>query len=235
MSELWQQGISQLLQRLWEQALSLLPSLVNAFVLILLGLVVGWVLKEIVYRLLRLLKFDRLCERLGVASVAERVGSRSSSYFVGRLVQGVIIVVALLAGLNALSTELGTNLVTRFVLYLPQIVLAGIILLLGSLLSRFLSRSVLIAAVNAKMRSAKWLAGLVRFLVMALAVVAALEQLGIGQTTLLVAFGVVFGGVVAALAMALGLGGKDLAREWLESQLRQRPGQEEETEGLRHV
>lgn len=235
MSQLWQQGISQLLQRLWEQALSLLPSLVNAFVLILLGLVVGWVLKEIVYRLLRLLKFDRLCARLGVASVAERVGSRSSSYFVGRLVQGVIIVVALLAGLNALSTELGTNLVTRFVLYLPQIVLAGIILLLGSLLSRFLSRSVLITAVNAKMRSAKWLAGLVRFLVMALAVVAALEQLGIGRTTLLVAFGVVFGGVVAALAMALGLGGKDLAREWLESQLRQRPGQEEETEGLRHV
>jgi len=81
-----------------------------------------------------------------------------------------------------------------------------------------LGRSVLIAAVNAHIPSARLLSGLTRFFVMTLATVAALEELGIGRTTIIVTFSILFGGVVAAAAIALGMAARDIARELLQSQ-----------------
>jgi hypothetical protein len=133
-----------------------------------------------------------------------------------------------------LETEVSDNLLVQFLVYLPNLIVAGFILVLGAIASRFLGRAVLLAAVNAQMRAASLAAGTVRFLVMSLATVAALEHLGIGRTTVLVAFGAVFGGVVLALAMAFGLGGRDLARELLEGQLRKHMPKDQEDQ-VRHL
>jgi len=205
------------------------------FVLILLGLVVGWVAKQIVYGLLRLLRFDRLCDRLGVGMVVERTGlARSSSRLAAEIVQGLIVLTALLAGLNALGIPLTRNLVERTFIYLPHLLAAVLVLIGGGLVSRFLGRSVLIAAVNENLPSARLLAGLTRFIVMAITVVAALDELGISRTTIIVTFAITFGGLVTVAAIALGLGARDLARDFLISQFRPKP-RPETRDTMRHI
>ena len=122
----------------------------------------------------------------------------------------------------------------RFFLYFPHLLAAFLVLVVGALISRFLGRSVLIAAVNANLPSARWLAGLTRFFVMVLTAVAALDELGISRTTIIVTFAILFGGVVAAAAIAVGLGTRELVREFLESQLRPKARPEVE-DPMRHL
>jgi hypothetical protein len=123
--------------------------------------------------------------------------------------------------------------VARFVNYIPDFVTAVLVLLLGSAVSRFLSRSALLAAVNAQWPEARLIAGGVRVLLMSLTVVVALEQLRIGRTALLVSFAIFFAGIVIAGAIAFGLGGRDLAREWLESRVKAKPAAERDP--LQHL
>jgi len=235
MEGIWEKVVWGPLRQLGEQAVASLSSLVGMLVLILLGLVVGWVAKEIVYGVLRFLRFDRLCDRLGVGMVVERTGlARSSSYLAGEVVQGLIVLTALLAGLNALGTPLTRNLVERTFIYLPHLLAAVLVLIVGVLVSRFLGRSVLIAAVNENVPSARLLAGLTRFIVMAVTVVAALDELGISRTTIIVTFAITFGGLVTVAAIALGLGARDLARDFLISQFRPKP-RAEAKDTVRHI
>ena len=235
MKSFWHQGILAPLRELGQQAMTSLSSLLGMLALVLLGLLVGWLAKEVVYRVLRILRFDHFCGRLGVGQEIERMGFvHSCSYLAGQVVQGMVILTALLAGLNALGTPLTRNLVERFFLYLPHFLAALVILLVGTLVSRFLGRSVLIAAVNAGMPAARLLAGLTRFFIMVLTVVAALDEFGIGRTTIIVTFAILFGGVVTAGAIAFGLGGRDLARELLQSRFRPQAKPEAE-DAMRHL
>jgi small-conductance mechanosensitive channel len=235
MNGFWEQTILEPLRELGQQAVASLSSLLGMVILILLGLIVGWLAKEVVYRVLRAVQFDRLCDRLGVGVEIERLGvARSCSYLAGQIVQGLIVLTTLLAGLIAMRSQWTQNLVERFFLYLPHLIAALIILVVGALVSRFLGRSVLIAAVNARMPSARLLAGLTRFFVMALAVVATLDELGISRTTIIVTFAILFGGLVTAAAIAFGLGARDLARELLQAQFRPTPKAESE-DPIRHL
>ena len=233
MSEFWEQTVLQPLRELGEQAVASLSSLLGMIILILLGLAIGWLAKVAVHRALRALRFDNLCERLGVGLEVERLGlARSCSHLAGQFVQGVIVVTALLAGLNAMRTQWTQNLVERFFLFLPHLLAALVILVGGALVSRFLGRSVLIAAVNKRVPFARLLAGATRFFVMTLAVVASLDELGIGRTTIIVTFAIMFGGLVTALAIAFGLGARDLARDLLQTQFK--PGPKAESDDPIH-
>ena len=235
MKSFWDQAILAPLRELGQQAVTSLSSLLGMMALVLLGLLVGWLAKEVVYRVLRILRFDRLCGQLGVGQEIEHMGFvHSCSYLAGQVVQGIVILTALLAGLNALGTPLTRNLVERFFLYLPHFLAALVILVVGILVSRFLGRSVLITTVNAGMPAARLLAGLTRFFIVVLTVVAALDELGISRTTIIVTFAILFGGVVTAGAIAFGLGGRDLARELLQSQFRPQAKPEAE-DHMRHL
>lgn len=235
MNDFLEKAILGPLRELGHQAVAGLSNLMGVVILILLGLVVGWLAKELVYRLLRALRFDRLCDRMGVGSEIGRLGiARSCSYMAGQVVQGMIILTFLLAGLNATRSQWTQNLVERFFLYLPHLLAALLILIVGALVSRFLGRSVLIAAVNAGMPSARLLASLTRIFVMALTAVAALDELGISRTTIIVTFAILFGGVVTAAAIALGLAAREMAHDFLRSHFR--PKSETEVEDtMRHL
>jgi hypothetical protein len=235
MSEFWEKAILQPLRELGHQAVAGLSNLMGVIILILVGLLVGWLAKELVYRALRALRFDRLCDRTGVGMEIERLGiARSCSYLAGQIVQGLIIVTFLLAGLNATRSQWTMNLVERFFVYLPHLLAALLILIVGALVSRFLGRSVLIAAVNASLPSARLLASLTRFFVIALTAVAALDELGIGRTTIIVTFAILFGGVVTAAAIAIGLAARDMAHDFLQSHFRPKSDAEAENT-MRHL
>ncbi len=214
-------------QRLAEQFAAVLPGLMTVLVVLVLGGAVAFLARRITEKLLHALRFDRMMMETELGSMVARSGVfRAPSDFAGRLLQGVLWVLIILIALEAAETEMTHGLVVRFVNYVPDLITATLVLLLGSLVAKFLARSALLAAVNAQWWSARLVAGAVRVLVMSLTVVVALEQLRIGRTALLVAFAILFAGIVVALAIAFGLAGRDMAREWMEA--RMRPGEKED-------
>ncbi len=222
------------LHRLTEQLRLVGPAVVTVVLILLVGGVVAWVARRVVYRLLSWLRFDRLVAQTGMASTIERTRIfRSPADFGARLVEGVVWLLIILLALSAADTRMTQGLVDRFVNYVPDLVTAALVLLLGSVVSQFLARSTLLAAVNAQWAGARLLAGGVRVLVMSLAVVIALEQLRIGRTALLVSFAILFAGIVIGGAVAFGLAVRDLAREWLQAKMRARPPEDEEV--FRHL
>jgi hypothetical protein len=215
-------------QRLVDQSAHIVPVLVMVLVTIVVGGFIAFVLRWLTYRLLQVARFDRLVQRTGFASMIERTGVfRSPSDLGARFVQAVVWVLVALFALNATDTPASVEMVRRFVDYIPNVIAAGLVLLLGVVVSRMVSRSALLAAVNAQWPAARLIAGGVRVLVMTLAVVIALEQLRVGSVALLVAFAIVFAGIVFAMALAFGLGARDMARQWLEAKVRSSVAEEE--------
>jgi hypothetical protein len=235
MDGLLQRAVVEPLLRLWAQTLNYLPNLFEALVVLVFGSLAALLAKQIVWRGLRALQFDRLADRLGFAPALDRVGLyRGSSYAAGQLAQGFLLLLTLLLVLNALGPT-GSDLVMRFFLYLPNLLIAAVILVVGGMAAAFFGRGALIAAVNARLESARLLAGAVRAFIWMLAIIVALEHIGIGRTTVLITFGVLFGGLITALAIAFGLAGREMARDALEGLLRRRTRAEEEEEGVHHL
>ncbi len=222
--------------RLADQMALVVAPLITVLIVLVIGGAVAFVARHIVYRILVARRFDTLVAQTGFASTVERTRIfRSPSDFGARLVQGVLWLFIVLLALNAAGAEMTQAMVASFVAYIPNLVFAALVLLLGSVLSKFLARSALLAAVNAQWPGARLIAGSVRVLVMLVAVLVALEQLRIGRSVLLVTFAILFGGIVIAAAIAFGLGARDLAREWMQSKLRPKEGDREDEEVLRHL
>jgi hypothetical protein len=234
MRNLFDRAFVEPLERLNEQFSHILPALVTVMLVLIVGGAFAFLLRLLTQKLLHVLKFDRAMSQTTLGSIIRRSGVfRSPSDFAARVLQGFVWLFIILVALTALDTDMTRDLGTRFVNYVPDIVTALLVLLLGSIVSKFLARSALLAAVNAQWPAARIVSGGVRVLVMSLAVLVALEQLRIGRTALMITFGILFAGVIIAAAIAFGLGGKDVARQWLEA--RTRPRTEDEDVGVRHL
>jgi mechanosensitive ion channel-like protein len=232
---MWKQvhGImSQAASQMAERIAHFLPG-----VLVLLVLVLGAVLSSIIVRfmLLRLLRgldFDRRATHAGFSVLTDWRPSNSPSMLLARSAQWIILVLGVLMGLSALDATIPTALALSVFHYLPNVLGAAVILVLGDLCARFLARSVLISAVNLHIGSARLLGMSVKWLVLILTGAMALERLGIGGQILLLAFGLLFGGIVLALALAVGLGSQEMVRRSWEGQV---PGPGREENKLDHL
>ncbi len=204
------------------------PRVLAMVTLVLLGLLAASVARRLVGRVLKALDLDTRCGRAGLTAALGRAGIRQPpSRLAEQVVFWGLLLVALLMGIEALEMPATTGLVSAVLLYLPNLLVSAIVLLVGYLLAHFLGQAVLIGAVNAQVAGAPLLAVAARWLVLVFAGAAALTQLGIAREMVLLAFGIAFGGTVLALALAFGLGGKELAREILESRLRKRDGEDD--------
>lgn len=235
MQNLFERAFVEPFQRLAEQMADVVAPLITVAFILIVGGALAYFIRLAVYRLLAAMGFDRMVAKTGMAATIERSRLfRTPSDFGARLVQGFLWLFIVLLALNATGTTMTHDLVARFVAYIPDLITATLVLMLGSVISSFLARSTLLAAVNAQWGGARLIAGAVRVMVMMLAVLVALEQLRIGRTVLLVAFAILFGGIVIAGAIAFGLGSRDLAREWMQSKMHPRHDREDE-EVFRHL
>jgi hypothetical protein len=123
--------------------------------------------------------------------------------------------------------------VQQFFLFVPRLLVALLVLALGFLVGNFVWRGTLLASVNAGLPGARLLSGTLRLLVIAIAVVMALEQLGLATAVVLTAFAIAFGAMMLGLAIAFGLGGRDAAKQLLDQHLRAQ--QERESDATRHL
>lgn len=210
------------------------PNLLAMLVLLLAGAVVAGLVRVALEFLLPRLGVDRFAERSGIGDVARRAGlTRRPSRTIAFAMAWIVLAIFVLLAVAALDLRVAVDLVSRAFAWLPHLLVAVALLLAGGLVAGLARRSVLIAAVNAGIPSARLLASGTYAALFVLFSAMALEQVGLGQRVVLTAFAISFGGIVLALALAFGLAGKDLARESLERLLRRRGPEDED--GLKHL
>lgn len=215
-----QPAIGLLFQRLYEKFLLFLPSLVTALIVLLVGIILGSIVKVLFTRLFRAMGADKLSEMTGMKEMLHKGGiKRTISQLFPMILQWIIVAIFVTIALDTLNVRTINLLLQRFFLYLPNVFVALLIVFLGYILSNFLARACLIACVNAGVSHSGAAARLVKFVVFILSIAMALEQLGIATVSVVAAFCIVFGGIVLTLALAFGLGAKDVVRRHLEAKI----------------
>jgi hypothetical protein len=214
----WGEGVWGALGAFGERLAVIAPALLITVTLVALGLLLGGLLRLIVSRLAHAVGFDRHIERLGVGASLRGAGVlRAPSDVLGLVFFWTTFVIFASPGIDSLGLGGASAFLLAFV---PPLFAAVLILIVGWLVANFLSQGLLIAAVNRGFPEARLLARAVHWGVLLFAAATALTHLGIGKEMVLVAFGITFGGLVFALALAFGLGGRHVVRELLERRLR---------------
>jgi len=225
----------QPLREVFQKLAAFAPSLLTGIVVFAAGLFVAWLVKLLVVRIFKILKIDAACTRSGVTEALQKMAVKDSpAKLVGRMFFWLVSFIFFVLALSVMRVPVIDQLLERFLLYLPNIFVALVVLAIGWFLGNFLGRAALIASVNAGLKAAGPLSKGIKGAVLLFAFVMAFEQLGIGRSTVIAAFTIVFGGAVLALALAFGLGGTDLARSFLEKRFK-KPGDSGQGDGLRHL
>jgi hypothetical protein len=220
-------------ERVLDGVAAFLPSLLAMVLALLLSALLAWMIRVVLRRTLRGVKFDARLEQWGFTGLAEISPGKSPTRLVCRVVTWVVVLFGLLLGLLAVEDTLMSRLLIRLFQYLPKLLVALAVLFFGSLLARFLARGVLVSAVNMQIQSARIISQVMKWLLLIVTYAMALDHLGVGGDIVKIAFAFLFGGVVLALALAVGLGSRDLVRRALETQDKEPPPKDDETP--RHV
>ncbi|MGE3844804.1 MAG: hypothetical protein AB7I50_24845, partial [Vicinamibacterales bacterium] len=183
-------------------------------------------------RALKQMEFDAFVARWAPYPVQDWTHRHSPTRLVTGVVWWLVVLVGFAVGLSAFDAALTTGLALSIMAVLPDLFAAALLAALGFLLARFLARSVLINAVNMNLRHAQLLSLGVKWLVLVLASTMALEHLGLGGRIVELAFGILFGGIVLTLALAIGLGSRDFVSRALERQAKE---DERPIEPLQHM
>ena len=221
------------LKEVFQKFFKFLPNLLAMLVIILIGLIAARIIRALLLRLLKAVNFDSWSDRMGLTSVMRKGDLWAKpGAAVGAFVFWFLIIVAFMAGLDALQVRAIDNLTSQFVLYLPRVLSAVLILVFGYIVTGFVGRTVLITAVNRGYHFAKLLAEAVRLLLVVLFVAMALEQLQVAPSIVVAAFSIIFGGIILALAIAFGVGGIDAAKKIIE---KEREMKDESKRDIEHI
>ncbi|MEO6447519.1 MAG: hypothetical protein ABIZ91_05915 [Gemmatimonadaceae bacterium] len=223
-------SIADMLRTAWQDFLTgvqvFLPHLLAMLSLVVVGWLIAWLLSFVLRHVLRWVRFDALCDRIGATAMLKKVTLPPASDVVASMVFWLVLAAFLLSGLVALGFSGMDRLTADFIAFLPRLGVGIVILIVGLLAANFAWRATLLAAVNANLPSARLLSGGVRWLISALAVAMALEQIGVAKTIMLTAFAIAFGAVMLGVAIAIGIGGGQVARRILERQFPDTPKEE---------
>jgi hypothetical protein len=195
----------------WSQLQVLSPRLLSATLLLIFGWLIARGIRTGLIKVLRLIRLESAAERAGIESFLMRGGVRFTAVtLTGTLVYWLLMLVVALTVFNVLGLQVSAMLLDQVSAYLPNILVALVILVFGLMLARFLGAMVETYLNNIGVERAEEIGFLTRAATIAFVLTLALQQLQFGGDVLLSAFQLAFGGVCLALALAFGLGG----REW---------------------
>lgn len=197
--------------------IDVIPQLLLAIVLFIVGLVISGLLGKAVVYLVNALKVDEAADRLGIKEIFGAFKNFSIANLLGVIVKWFFIIFFLVAVADILGWSDLTDLLQQIFVYIPQIFIAVIIILagliLGKIMGDFVTKS--IEGTDAPVKKPSALGALAKWIFIILAFIAAIQQLGIAIFIVDVVNNLVLG-LALAFALAFGLGGKDKAKEWLD-------------------
>jgi hypothetical protein len=193
-----------------------LPRVLATVSIVVVGWLIAMILQLVTRHVLGWVRFNALAQRTGAADVLKKVDLPLANVLTAKVVFWIVFVGFVLSGLDTLGFPGVDSLMTEFVRFVPRFLVALVILMAGLLAANFAWRATLLAAVNARLPSARLVSGGVRFLIVVMAVAMALEQLAVARAVVLTAFAIAFGALMLSVAIALGVGGAPIARRLLE-------------------
>ncbi len=195
----------------WTQLAGFVPQLIAALVLLFVGWLFANLIRTAVMKLLDVLKFDALSEKTGIEAFLKQGHlDLSLSRILGKLAYWIVIFIVIVVVANSLGLHMVADLFNKVVLYIPNVIVAILVLVFGILVARFINRLVFAYLNNVGVQGALTISTLSEYGVIIFVVFVALEQLAIGTELLTAAFQIGFGAIGLAFALAFGLGG----REW---------------------
>ncbi len=214
----WGQILGASFSRLWSGVVMFIPNLVVALVILVIGWAIGAAISKAISHFMKMIKFDEALKRAGFEEFVRRAGMNlNSGHFVGSLVKYFVIVVFLIASFDVLGLNQVTAFLQQIVLgYLPQVIIAVLILLVGGVVGDVLSRIVSASAKSAGLSSAGFASTVAKWAVWVFAILVALSQMGIAGAFIQTLFTGFVVAVSLALGLAFGLGGQDAAAKTIE-------------------
>ena len=199
------------------QLADLLPRLGLALVILVIGYFVARAVKFVVVKALRAGNFHVLSDRAGIDGFLRDGGvAADTTQIIGLLCYWIVILAALVIGFNGLGLNYITDLLVRVLLFVPKVIVAVVILAFGAYFARFIGNAICAYAKKLQLQDAELLGRLAQYAIVTFVVLIALDQVDIGGDIVRQTFLIVLAGMVLALALAFGIGGKDWAAELLE-------------------
>ena len=205
------------LENFWQQLAVIFPKLLISLILLTLGWLIAKVARKATIKLLRFLRIDVVAEKSGIEDFLLRGDVKFTTVsLLAALVYWTILFTVVLAVLNSMGLEVAAQLFNKIVLYLPNVLVAVIVLIFGAQFARFIQGVSFTYLSNIGISGAEVISLIAQYALLFFVVSVALEQLEIGGQILVSAFQIAFGALCLALAIAFGLGGRDWASHVLD-------------------
>lgn len=207
-------------QQFFNEIAVALPQIIGALLILLIGWIIARLLKKLIIRGLKLVRFNYLTEKSGIEKFLSDGGVKVSAIdIIGTLVYWIIMLVVILATLNSLKLTAASTLFNEIMLYIPNIIVAIIVLILGIYSARIISQVLITSLKNMKETTAVIIGRIAYYAIIVLTVFIILGQLNIGDEIATSAFIILFGAICLAFGLAFGLGGKDWAADIIKKYL----------------
>lgn len=204
-------------RNLWAQLLTFLPSLISVLLLLLLGWLVATMIQKVATRFLKLARLDSLSEKVGVANILTKGDiNYTLSEIIGVLIYWLIMLVVAILVVNFMHLEVAAELLNRVVLYIPNVIAAVFVLVLGIFFASILANTVRTAAANAGLQQARTLGQITQVTVAVFVFLQAVKQLGIDTTLVDMILRAIVYSLAFGFGLAIGLGCKDMAGRYVQ-------------------
>lgn len=205
------------LQAFLIQIAAFLPRLGIALLVLLAGYLLAKAARFAVQHGLRAINFHIVTQRSGLDEFLRKGGTSADSVAVfGVLVYWIVILAALIVAFNSMGLATVTDLLSRVMLFVPRLIVALLIVVFGTYFARFVGHAVASYCVGIGVADGEALGRLARYAILVFVVMIAIDHLDLGSSLIRITFLVLLGGVVLALALAFGLGGREWAAARLE-------------------
>ena len=213
----WGDVLVSSLQDIWSGFIKFLPSLLGALIILIVGWYIALIVEKLVVRVLKIVWIDNALKRIGIKDGFEKAGIKLNiAKGGGFLVKWFLFIVFIIAASEILNLSQVTEFLNGVVVYIPNVIVAVIIMLLGVVFANFAQTVVKKAVEAADLLSANFLASLAKWSILVFSILAALVQLKVAANLLQILFTGLVGMIALAGGLAFGLGGRQKASEVLD-------------------
>ena len=210
----WELAITGSMQNLWIDAVSFIPNVFGAIIIFIVGLMIAVSLGMLITRLMEKLKIDKAADEIGLTHLLEQGEIKTSiPAIIGSIVKWFLIIVSLMAATDVLGLPQITTFLNSILLYVPNVIVAAIILALTVIIANFVEHVVIKGGKATKIGHDKMIGKISRWSILAFGIMAALVQLGVASSLITILFTGIISMLSIAGGLAFGLGGKDKAAQ----------------------
>jgi len=194
------------------QLASFLPKLIGAVIILILGWIIAKIIKTISIKLLKLIRLNIITEKGGVDKFLHNGGVKKSPIeIIGTLFYWLIMLIVILAAFNSLGLSVASELFNQIILFIPNIIVAVLVIIFGLFLAKFISQALTTYFTNVGIENARTISKIAQYAIIVFVISISLTQINVGEEIVANAFLIIFGAICLALALAFGLGGKEWA------------------------